>query len=1013
MSAVSWDGGGGDLNWNTPENWSGDALPGSDDDVTIDIPGINAAVFNASGTIHSLTSSEEIVIQGGTLDIAASSSIASLTQFGGTLTGTGDIDVAGDYVWRTGTLSGTSTLTVHGGLKLQESGAFNNDWHLSGRTLVNLGSGHATGLFGPEFTTARMFFHEGAEFQNAGSFSIETTVGMRFILADGTGSRIVNSGSFTNATSDVSTVQGIAFENSGNLVVPIGQLQLAGGGTSTGDFIVGGGATLFASGDFSATSDITGAGDLTLYNATQSGTVNMGGDVTLLSVTIAGDFNVAGDLSIPEGYGGTFNGTPATIGGNANVNRMFGTGDVTIAGLFTWNLNGLAQMAGTGRTIANGGLVFGGGGQAFLQQRTIENTGVAIWTGATVYIADNAQIINTGTFDIQSDGPFNSSSECPVFTNYGQLIKSAGNGTTFLNMMLVNSGSVVVQTGILNIGCGYVPDGGNLVGSVETSEIVNPGSFVVVPSPPIKVGNFTQTATGQLFEQIGGLIPGLEYGQIAVNGTVNLDGSLHVTLINGFAPHPGDQFTVINNQGTQPIVGTFVGLAEGDIIYSGLYGFSVSYVGGDGNDLVLTMDHLSNTPPVANIGGPYSVLEGGSVILTAAGSHDNEQAAITLTYDWDLDGDGIYGESGLNAGRGNEVGIAPMFSAVGLDGPSTFNVSVRVTDSYGQSDVANAIIAITNVAPTITTLVSSNADLAHKSLTGNVTINGTFFDPAQSFDTHTVQVNWGDGTPLETLPAVSVNQTLDTFQRTHHYATGGIFTIAVTVLDEDGGVSALATSTSVVTGVGLVNGTLYIIGTDGRDHVNMQYKQNQHQLTVDVKLNQGGSDGGSDGGSNNIQQTYQASSVTRVVAWLLDGDDHYNGGSDGGSGGGADIPMSQFVFGGAGKDQIQGGSGNDVLIGGTGDDDIQGGSGRDILIGGLGKDKLKGNAGDDLLIGGSAANENYLAALDQALADWASGNLAATLFDLGIITDDNNKDELFGEQGNDYLIGGVGDKLKQ
>ena len=82
------------------------------------------------------------------------------------------------------------------------------------------------------------------------------------------------------------------------------------------------------------------------------------------------------------------------------------------------------------------------------------------------------------------------------------------------------------------------------------------------------------------------------------------------------------------------------------------------------------------------------------------------------------------------------------------------------------------------------------------------------------------------------------------------------------------------------------------IGTDGRDHVNMQFKQNQHQLKVDVKLNQGGSDVGSDGGGNNIQQTYEASSVTRVVSYLLGGDDHYNG-----SDGGADIPMSQFVFG--------------------------------------------------------------------------------------------------------------------
>ena len=58
-------------------------------------------------------------------------------------------------------------------------------------------------------------------------------------------------------------------------------------------------------------------------------------------------------------------------------------------------------------------------------------------------------------------------------------------------------------------------------------------------------------------------------------------------------------------------------------------------------------------------------------------------------------------------------------------------------------------------------------------------------------------------------------------------------------------------------------------------------------------------------------------------------------------------------------------------------------------------------------------NQDDLAAVDQVLADWASGNLAATLFDLGAIIDDNEKDELWGEQGNDYLIGGASDKLKQ
>ena len=38
---------------------------------------------------------------------------------------------------------------------------------------------------------------------------------------------------------------------------------------------------------------------------------------------------------------------------------------------------------------------------------------------------------------------------------------------------------------------------------------------------------------------------------------------------------------------------------------------------------------------------------------------------------------------------------------------------------------------------------------------------------------------------------------------------------------------------------------------------------------------------------------------------------------------------------------------------------------------------------------------------------------AAALLDLGAIIDDNEKDDLSGDAGNDTLFGGVGDKLKQ
>src|SRR5205807_840668 len=94
--------------------------------------------------------------------------------------------------------------------------------------------------------------------------------------------------------------------------------------------------------------------------------------------------------------------------------------------------------------------------------------------------------------------------------------------------------------------------------------------------PPVVIG-YTQSPLGDLVEQIGGYAAGTQYGQIVVTGSVALDGSFKVQLVNGFIPHLGDQFRVIDNQGGNPINGAFAGMSEGTIVYAGKYGFGVSY----------------------------------------------------------------------------------------------------------------------------------------------------------------------------------------------------------------------------------------------------------------------------------------------------------------------------------------------------------------------------------------------------------------------------------------------------
>src|SRR5207244_816156 len=85
-------------------------------------------------------------------------------------------------------------------------------------------------------------------------------------------------------------------------------------------------------------------------------------------------------------------------------------------------------------------------------------------------------------------------------------------------------------------------------------------------------------------------------GGVGVGG-VGLRGTLNVALVGGFIPNAGDTFTVIANDGADAVVGTFTGLADGATFIASGRLFRISYVGGTGNDVVLTALTPPNTPP--------------------------------------------------------------------------------------------------------------------------------------------------------------------------------------------------------------------------------------------------------------------------------------------------------------------------------------------------------------------------------------------------------------------------------
>lgn len=388
-------------NWSDPANWSPAGVP---------------------------TATDDIIISTGKVLVDVEATVSTVTMSGGTIDGTENLTVSGDFEWSGGTVSAAAagpSMIVNGVLTINGSLAKT----LTFRTIVLNGSG--------SWQAGNVNIGSSTTFQIASGASFDFSPTSDATFGSTSSGLIDVQGTLNKTQTTTAHFNGILNVNGGALNVNAGTLDgsFASSGSHTGTIVIGSNSVLQFSGgthSFESGVSLSGSGKLSVAGATV-------------------DFNVASpttpDILLSSG---TLNDNGGITVNNINQSNgtFSGTGTTQVNGLYTWSRG---TISGSGSTTSDSMLL--DGSSKTLQHRLFSLTGYGDWTDGHLRIstASTFQVSGGAVFTINHAGShdFGNSSD-GLIDIYGTVNKITNDRTS------VKCQFKTASTAVVNLSAGPI-----------------------------------------------------------------------------------------------------------------------------------------------------------------------------------------------------------------------------------------------------------------------------------------------------------------------------------------------------------------------------------------------------------------------------------------------------------------------------------------------------------------------------------------------------------------------------